>query len=75
VDYDDYQDAPENDVVPCPACGRPVYDDVDQCPHCGEWIMPLAHHARMPAWARWTAAVVAVAFLLWILRGMLRSLF
>ena len=72
--YSDYDDDPAGDQIPCPACGNMIYDDTDKCPHCGEWIMPLASHARMPAWIRLTAAIVAVAFLLWILRGLLRAI-
>jgi hypothetical protein len=27
----------------CPKCGAEVYDDIEQCPHCGEWIGGLEY--------------------------------
>ena len=39
---EDIDDANEIDeTIPCPSCQRSIYEDVDQCPHCGEWI--IAH--------------------------------
>ncbi|MCP4248024.1 MAG: hypothetical protein GY778_13335 [bacterium] len=60
-------DATEDDQLPCPACGAMVYDDTDRCPHCGDWIMPLAAAAGRKS-RLWIAVVVLmiIALLTWI---------
>ena len=30
----------------CPKCGRPVYEEAQKCPHCGEWITPTLRNPR-----------------------------
>lgn len=35
-DLDDDPDAPE--LLHCPECGLPVYEEAQQCPHCKHWI-------------------------------------
>ena len=63
-DYD-----PDGDQLPCPSCGAMVYDDTDRCPHCGDWIMPLAASARSGRTIWIIAAVLAIiGMLLWTLR-------
>ena len=39
--------------LPCPACGEPVYEDADVCPHCGDFITPGRRPAvaNVPTWA------------------------
>ena len=49
-----------DDAVPCPACGHDVYEDADQCTHCGEWIIPSATGAGGLHWV-WIAAAVMAA--------------
>ena len=43
-DFDDPADDPweeeTTDNVTCPVCGADVYEDADQCPSCGEYILP-----------------------------------
>lgn len=69
VAYDDPQEEPGEfddveddggDVLPCPECGCDVYDDTDQCPHCGQWIMPLAASAGRKHWVWRVAALLAL---------------
>ena len=38
-DYDDVDDDPESEVVTCPECGDDVYEDAQQCPLCGAYIV------------------------------------
>lgn len=57
---------PSDDFLFCPACRREVYEDTQQCPHCGEWITPI--HPDSP-WKRGAfifAAVIAILSLLWV---------
>jgi len=64
---DNDRDAPQpgdlddssSDTLPCPACRMMVYDDTDRCPHCGQWIMPLAGY-RSHRKQIWTAIIVFV---------------
>ena len=42
-DYDDVDDDWESEVVTCPECGDDVYEDAQQCPLCGAYI--VHHHS------------------------------
>jgi len=68
-DADEGDDDPEEDQLPCPSCGRMVFDDTDRCPHCGDWIMPVAASSRQRH-AIWVVAAVlaTLGILLWIIR-------
>lgn len=65
---DDYADEewvedqgdPEDVLLHCPACGRAVHEDTQQCPHCGDWITPVD---RGGSWKR-TVWLCAVALLI-----------
>jgi uncharacterized protein (DUF983 family) len=41
---DDDWEAPEPDedesleLLPCPSCGEPIYEEADACPYCGEYV-------------------------------------
>ena len=35
----DLWDEDDTDTVVCPACGADVYEDADQCPKCGEFLI------------------------------------
>ena len=37
---DDYGDDDEPELLACPECGGEVYEDAEQCPHCGQYIKP-----------------------------------
>ena len=68
AEFEEFQDD-HPEVLPCPSCGAEVYEETQRCPHCGEWIMPLATSARRKS--RWwiIAAVLALiaimAFAVW----------
>lgn len=69
-DYDDEEhDTEEDDVIPCPACHREVYELAERCPHCGEYItlgdQPWAYqsHARRRL-IKWVLLLMLVALLL-----------
>ncbi|MEK6677220.1 MAG: hypothetical protein AABZ47_16400 [Planctomycetota bacterium] len=40
-DDDDLGDDDADEVMSCPLCYKPVHEDTQQCPHCGEWIIPV----------------------------------
>ncbi len=65
-EYPDREDCtPENaepDEAPCPHCRNLIYEETEQCPHCGEWVV-------RPSFSRGTlwsvlAVLVILAFLL-----------
>jgi hypothetical protein len=45
-DEDDDWEAPESDeaddedveLLPCPSCGEPIYEEAEACPYCGEYV-------------------------------------
>ena len=66
LDDEEMDDDSATDELPCPSCGQSIYEDTDRCPHCGDWVMPLATAARQRNWVWWTALVlVAVMFVTW----------
>lgn len=71
-DWDEFQDEDWSDddgetfVAPCPNCGADVYEDAEQCPVCGDYIVHDTHAwSGKPLW--WIllglAGVVAVILL------------
>ena len=45
AEFDEFRDD-HPEVLPCPSCGAEVHEETQRCPHCGDWIMPLAASAR-----------------------------
>ncbi|MBU0616831.1 MAG: hypothetical protein KKI02_03865 [Planctomycetes bacterium] len=60
-------DGDEYDVVPCSHCGREISELAQQCPHCGDWIMPdgAAGSKRKPVLVA-IAILLLIVFLLWV---------
>ena len=74
-EFDDDWEAPDADdrdddeieTLPCPACGKPIYEEAEACPYCGEYVThSTSILAGRPAWfiALAIAGVVAVIFAL-----------
>ncbi|MEM9372118.1 MAG: zinc ribbon domain-containing protein [Planctomycetota bacterium] len=54
-----------DELIPCPHCGRQLYDQVELCPHCG---MALERPpARVPAWTIAVVVVMIGLMLMWVL--------
>jgi predicted nucleic acid-binding Zn ribbon protein len=63
-DDSEWADDPADSVeTPCPACGKPVYEDTDKCPHCGEWISPLGEAERRSRTWFWPVIVTLLIIL------------
>jgi uncharacterized membrane protein YvbJ len=65
---DDDCDSDDDATVHCPACGADVFDDADQCPHCGHWITDADRRAQADAsgasrFVRVVAIVLILIFL------------
>ena len=49
-DWEDDADA-ESEVVPCPSCGAEIFEDAEQCPLCGQWVVRRSQpFAGRPWW-------------------------
>ena len=76
VIYDDYdedewvhdEDEGEDDLLVCPSCSQAVHEDTQQCPHCGDWIIPVYPKGRWKevVWAL-AAVMVILAMILMVL--------
>jgi len=66
-DPDDRDDDEPVDTIPCPECGEQVYEDAEQCVHCGYYLPhDLSRPTRAPSW--WLAVAIAgAAFVLYLL--------
>ena len=63
-DEDDSDDE-EVETRPCPSCGKQVYEDSEQCPHCGNYITwSTSAWSDRPWW--WVAlGLLGAAAMLW----------
>ena len=57
-DESDMDDDDDPEAVACPYCRRPMSEDADICPHCGNFISFEDAPRRRPWWV--VAAVVAL---------------
>ena len=41
-----------DDMLVCPSCNDAVHEDTQQCPHCGDWIIPAwpGEHSKKTIW-------------------------
>ena len=63
------EDADDETVITCLHCGEDVFDDAEQCPACGSWIVRdrRASLAGKPSWFVVLGLVgVLLAILTWI---------
>jgi hypothetical protein len=60
-----YDDAADETLAECPKCGASVFDDIEQCPHCGEWIdgLEYAETTRKRVFVKILAWVTVLGFL------------
>jgi len=65
ADLDD--DAADAETLPCPSCGREVYEETQRCPHCGVWVTPGSARSRRPIWIVVLAALLLASLLLWLM--------
>ncbi len=56
LDEHEYPDTQEDDdessyTMPCPECGEAIYDDAQQCPYCGQYvIVATSVFSARPLW-------------------------
>jgi uncharacterized paraquat-inducible protein A len=67
---EDWVDDPddESETVPCPSCGKDVYEDAAYCPHCDADLTETAERSpRKPWWIILGSLACMYAFYRWIL--------
>lgn len=68
-DMDDPDERDDGDSLtrPCSVCGAEVYEDAEQCPQCGEWLIAAnSPWEGKPIW--WTVlGLMGVAAVLYVL--------
>lgn len=66
----DEPDDEDDDTVPCPYCGKPVYEDAERCPNCERYISGEdAPPVRKPLWIVVGAVAALVVVYMWITRN------
>lgn len=54
------EDDDGDDLLTCPNCRQAVHEDTQQCPYCGDWIVPVSGGAA----GKRTIWIVAVVLLI-----------
>jgi hypothetical protein len=58
----------DSETVPCPECGKPVYEQADRCPNCGNFIIAGNPTQRQPRWVLVVAILmIFVVLVVWAL--------
>ena len=72
-DWDDEgEDDPEElDLVTCPACGAAIYEEAEQCPECGEYVVRGSNSPlrSAPSWY----AVIAILGIIAVIVALLAT--
>jgi hypothetical protein len=55
--------ADDDDAVPCPFCGRAVYEFADVCPRCHNFIGGSDDPSRGPRRSWWVVAVIVLCLM------------
>ncbi len=70
ADLADDEDEVLGSLVPCPYCGRGMYEDSPRCPSCGQWVTRTGRwRTSRKVYVRgglWLARVLLANWLLWI---------
>jgi len=70
ADLVDDDDEVLGSIVPCPNCGRGIFEDAQQCPACHQWIIRTNSWRSSPKWyvrgGLWAARTLLVNWLFWI---------
>ncbi len=77
MDDDDFEDEAgdweeEDDdgaTVPCPYCRRPVYEDAERCPQCGNYLSEEEAPSKRRGWFLLALLLALACVTLWILTG------
>jgi hypothetical protein len=71
-----FDDDADSDSIPCPACGRDLYADLDHCPSCGHWLTDADREPRGTGlFATHRVRLIALALLVIFILTLLTELF
>lgn len=71
LDADDEFDQDDDQTLPCPYCGEPVYDEAEQCPACGNYLSEEdAPRRPKPLWIVAGVAACIVIVICWVVLGL-----
>ena len=60
----------ESDLMPCPFCRKSVYDDAEQCPHCGNYMFSDEPESyRKPWWLLVGVGLSLLVVIYWLWPG------
>lgn len=58
-------DSDQDHLMSCPSCGAEIYDESEQCPYCGEYVLTSASpFASKPTWVQWLFVIIVIAIVL-----------
>ena len=64
------EDEDDDETVPCPHCGKPVYEGAEQCPACGNYISEEDSPTPVkPLWIVVGGLICLAIVILWIWQG------
>jgi uncharacterized paraquat-inducible protein A len=68
LDDPDAADDESDETVPCPHCRRPVYEDAERCPACGQYLSREDAPRRLAWWLVLGVVAGLLGVLMWCLR-------
>jgi hypothetical protein len=66
-DPDEAEDSEE--TVPCPFCRKPIHENADVCPRCGNYVGGKDASRRLPLLVWIGVALAGLCVLTWVLLG------
>ena len=67
-DHDPDDELDDESTVPCPFCKKPLHEDADICPRCGNFVGAANAPRRVPLIVWIGAALALLSALAWFLR-------
>lgn len=69
-DEDDFGDEGEAETIPCPYCRKPIFEESERCPSCGNYITEEDPGGSRHSWWIIAGVILCLAVaLMWVLGG------
>ncbi len=52
---DEFEDEDDFETLACPSCGADIFEDAEQCPACGDYV--VFSDAALSGWPWWFVAL------------------
>jgi hypothetical protein len=59
----------DDDLIPCPYCREPIYEESERCPRCGKYISVEDSRPAMPTWVLVGVVVAILITMFWLAVG------